>query len=484
MSDPIAAGSVLAARTWTMADQEAFARATGDVNPMHMDSLAARRTQAGAAAVHGVHAALWALEAAAAVRPFGDLAGLQLRFERFVLVGDPTEVVVQEAGHDRLRLVVNVRGTRALTLAALFGPRREGTAGPARAAMPIPERAVELELGEIAACAGAMTLREPAALGSLVPALSRAVGLERVATLGGLSTLVGMIVPGLHSILSKIEITLLDGTVQTLALDYAVVRVQSLLRMIVTTARGPGAEARVESFVRRPPVAQPSLETLRARVAPGAFAGVSALVIGGSRGLGEVTAKLLAAGGAEVAITYVSGRAEAEAVAGAIEAGGGRCRAYRYDAARPAAEQLTDLVSAPTQLYHFASPRIFRQKFALLEPDCLDEMMRVYNLAFYDLTRHLLAMGTRLAAFYPSSVALDEAPKDVAEYVMAKAAGEALAGAMARQMPGLSVLVERLPRTETDQTATVLPMAAAPAADVMMPIVRRMAELSGLRPSA
>ncbi len=48
-----------ATRIWTEAHQAAFARATGDVNPMHMDARMARRTLAGERAVHGVHAALW-----------------------------------------------------------------------------------------------------------------------------------------------------------------------------------------------------------------------------------------------------------------------------------------------------------------------------------------------------------------------------------------------------------------------------------------
>src|SRR5208283_179858 len=45
------------------AEQERFASATGDFNPMHMDPIAARRTQAGAPVVHGIHYALWAIDA-------------------------------------------------------------------------------------------------------------------------------------------------------------------------------------------------------------------------------------------------------------------------------------------------------------------------------------------------------------------------------------------------------------------------------------
>ena len=45
--------------------------------------------------------------------------------------------------------------------------------------------------------------------------------------------------------------------------------------------------------------------------APGEFANVRALVIGGSRGLGEITAKIIAAGGGDVWITYRRGKEDA-----------------------------------------------------------------------------------------------------------------------------------------------------------------------------
>ena len=53
--------------------------------------------------------------------------------------------------------------------------------------------------------------------------------------------------------------------------------------------------ARLNSF-HQPPRAQPSYVDLAALVTPGEFSELRALVVGGSRGIGEVAAKLLAAG--------------------------------------------------------------------------------------------------------------------------------------------------------------------------------------------
>jgi len=52
----------LAERVFTETDQKRFASVSGDYNPMHMDALQARRTQAGAPVVHGINLFLWALD--------------------------------------------------------------------------------------------------------------------------------------------------------------------------------------------------------------------------------------------------------------------------------------------------------------------------------------------------------------------------------------------------------------------------------------
>ncbi len=63
----------------------------------------------------------------------------------------------------------------------------------------------------------------------------------------------------------------------------------------------------------------------------------TALVTGGSRGIGKCIAETLGARGFQVYLTYVSKPAEAEAVAEGIRQAGGAARAFRLDVADPAA---------------------------------------------------------------------------------------------------------------------------------------------------
>jgi 3-oxoacyl-[acyl-carrier protein] reductase len=66
------------------------------------------------------------------------------------------------------------------------------------------------------------------------------------------------------------------------------------------------------------------------------LAGRTALVTGGSRGIGRATARLLARAGADVALTYHSRAAEADTVAAEIRALGRRAATFGGDLAEPA----------------------------------------------------------------------------------------------------------------------------------------------------
>jgi len=48
-------------RVFTSDDQLAFAKLSGDYNPLHLDPVLARRLLFGRQVVHGLHALLWSL---------------------------------------------------------------------------------------------------------------------------------------------------------------------------------------------------------------------------------------------------------------------------------------------------------------------------------------------------------------------------------------------------------------------------------------
>jgi len=80
-------------RTFTPEDQVKFALLSCDHNPIHMDAIAARRTQAGAPVVHGIHALLWVLdELANSNVALNRVNQIRVQFSKFIYVGVELEI--------------------------------------------------------------------------------------------------------------------------------------------------------------------------------------------------------------------------------------------------------------------------------------------------------------------------------------------------------------------------------------------------------
>ena len=160
------------------------------------------------------------------------------------------------------------------------------------------------------------------------------LGASAVGALLCLSRLVGMECPGLHSLFSEFEyqFTLADPPD---ALHYNVASIDDRFRLLEIEVGGLGIRGRVEAFARTPPTTQASMQEVSSLVGPKEFVNQRALVVGGSRGLGELTAKVLAAGGGQPVITYAVGREDAERVAAEITQHGGYCTLLRYDVQCP-----------------------------------------------------------------------------------------------------------------------------------------------------
>ncbi len=418
----------MAARVFSEDDQLAFAVLSGDVNPLHMDPVAARRTQAGAPVVHGVHGLLWALDELSAHFPLETLSTLKVRFERFIPVTQPVELRVVKATETSLRADITLDGIPVTLITLALGPRSVKTPPPHPnpgvrvGAGPEPVRVLSLD--QIAETNGHIDhVADATRIAQTFPRLSAKIGPSRIAALASSSRLVGMVCPGLHSIFLKIAVDLVDAPQDHSGIDFTVTRVDQRFRLTTMNIAGDGLLGSVECLVRMPPVAQPAYKELLGWVEPDAFAATTALIVGGSRGLGELTAKLIAAGGGQCLITYAVGQADAQAVAQEINAGGGRCDILPYDVKRDAARQLQALPTRLTHLYYFATPQIFRQKSNLYSPDLARDYLSVYADSFYELCRMLADKEHPLTAFYPSSVAVEERPRDMTEYAMAKSAG-------------------------------------------------------------
>jgi NAD(P)-dependent dehydrogenase (short-subunit alcohol dehydrogenase family) len=470
----------LATRLFTLDDQRRFASLSGDFNPMHVDPVAARRTQYGQPVVHGVHGLLWGLDAAAAggvdLSPY---RGLTVQFLKPVLLGEDVEVRITPKS-DTLTIDLCVGPLVATRAWFTREPPDEAVFPPLEAAAEASGRRADprdLAFEAMAGVRGSLDYAAPG-LAEAFPAASRALGPGALEGLAAAIYVVGMECPGLHSIFARLKAELLggpDGKVGGGRVDYAAVSIDPRFRFVEIRFQTPALRAQLGGIARMPPVPPPTMAEIAAAVGAGEFAGQRALVIGGSRGLGAATAKIVAAGGGEVAITYARGAAEAAEVVDDITRAGGRCAAMPYDALGAPEAQLVQTPFAPNAVYYFATSPIWRRKTHAFEPALMAEFVRFHVEGFARLAEAIRARTEgRLALFYPSSTYAAEVPKDFGEYAAAKRAGEAVSENLGAVLKRVAVIVERLPPTATDQNASVTAGETAPPLEVMLPVVRRM----------
>jgi acyl dehydratase/NAD(P)-dependent dehydrogenase (short-subunit alcohol dehydrogenase family) len=469
---------MLASRTFGAEDQARFAAMSGDFNPIHVDPVAARRTYAGDTVVHGMHLLIWALDSIKAQFPeISHLSALKVRFREPVYLGQRVDVTVVKHSSDSIRVEVLAGSGKALELNAdLELPRTGATAVSVtgkqvtRSTVPrdIPLEGAANESGQISFASTC------SAFNTAFPHAASLMEAERVAALACSSFLVGMVVPGLHSIYGGLNLSFADadGSAQ---LNFVVTLVDPRMRRVLLRVEGGGLSGTIEAFGRMPPVVQCSMELASSFVDPGEFGGSVALIIGGSRGLGEVTANLIAAGGGKVMVTYATGAFDARNVASRIRTWGGQCAVSAYSIWRSAEQQCRELTEAPTHIYYFATPNIARRFAGLCSRERLEEFHQYYVHGFLELLDAAQALDwSGISVFYPSTTFVQQRPPGMIEYAMAKAAGELLCAEINRFRPGIRVITRRLPRVPTDQTVSLIQRKSEDAVAVMLPIVRMM----------
>jgi NAD(P)-dependent dehydrogenase (short-subunit alcohol dehydrogenase family) len=317
---------------------------------------------------------------------------------------------------------------------------------------------------------------DAAAAARLFPRLAAAMPPDQLSTVLAISRLVGMRCPGRHSLLSRVDLRFGRDAPRPRELHFAVASSDPRLGALRLSLRGSGVEGEVDAVYRPAPVTQAPFAAAVAQVSAREFSPGRALVIGGSRGLGEAAAKVLAAGGAQVRLTFHAGAADAQRVVAEVVSGGGRadCRPCDVLAPSPLSEVLAD-GWRPTHLLYFATPFIALGESLSFSTLRFREYCRYYVEGLVACVESLAATATEgVTVFYPSTAALDEILPRAAEYAGAKAAGEAVVRHLAKRLPDWRFHAPRLPRVHTDRTASVLPIPAEEGMRTLLPLLRGM----------
>ena len=458
-------------------NQNAFAAFSGDSNPIHMDEHYARHTQPGAPIVHGMYVVLIVLDRLFFIGYLSHRSfSVSCQFQKFIFMGQRAQVLILSQSDRGLALVVKVENQVAYKFNIRF--ELSGKYEP-EDSFVVPD--IELgssplvhELSELPGLYGRLGPVKNAAdrAHQMFPNLAQWLSAETIQSISLISTLVGMVVPGLYSLLVETYFDIYPHSKPCTGLSFAVDSFNEQYRLLEMSVSGAQLKGRVCAFVREKEFEPPQIARVQDCIQSDEFAHQSALVVGGARGLGAVTAMLLACGGAHVVLTYKNSRAKAEELATQLNRAtqSDRCHAVYYDA--ETSEPIENLPVSLSHLYYFATPKIHRQKNYNFNPIIFNEFYNIYILGFMRLFEHIYKEGKSLTVVNPSTSDLTVRNRVNIEYIMAKTALEQLCTHIDKYWPEVRVFSPRLPRVKTDQTEIVPPVAAADPVDILLPLLR------------
>lgn len=180
------------------------------------------------------------------------------------------------------------------------------------------------------------------------------------------------------------------------------------------------------------------------------------LIIGGSRGLGEVIAKIFYCGGANVTITYY--KCEKDALNIKNESNG-KINILKFDIENDIGKINELSESKYTRVFYMATPKLYQNN--TFNIDIFNLYYKYYCINFNDLINYLNKDNLKYI-FYPSSEYLNNPDKKYEEYITAKILGEKIVDALNIKYPHIDSVSIRLPRLETDLTNTFINTAKNP----------------------
>lgn len=450
-------------RVFTSDDQVAFAKLSGDFNPLHLDPVLARRLLFGRQVVHGLHALLWSLDdhLKSRTQPLA-LRTVKANFQAGIGVGQIVRCLATLQDEGRVAFQLKADSTPAAWIEIGWNPLQDRCPGTLPKMSPEPAKCRERTMQEAAEASGTLALYLDGDLaGGLFPNLIRVLSPLQLAVLLSTTRLVGMECPGQHSIYSSLNLTFSSEIAGPANLNYHIADCNKRLALVAMEVEAPGTKGEVKAFLRPRPQRQAAFSDVCRQVEPEEFSAQRALIVGGSRGLGEVTAKLLAAGGAEVILTYYRGRQDAQRIVAEIVSHGARADCLALNVLEPWQGLPGRIIHRPKPLYlyYFATPYIFGAAKGRFSSQRFAAFCEYYVTGFLRTVQCVADPTAGLQkVFYPSSAAIEELPLDMGEYAAAKMAGEILCDFLQKAYSGLAIHKPRLPRVATDQTVSLLPV--------------------------
>ncbi len=447
--------------SYSIEDQVNFSILSGDFNPIHINLNYARRSLWGEVAVYGVYQLLSALDFfILKKRKKLCLVDLQVEFIKPLTLNTSAQIYIKDSEQNVNISIASSDNIPYTNISFTY----EIVSYETEFKEVVKEGCYEehppedLDISEIDNDTKSIKpLLNYRLLDELFANLGGNIPYSQITAILSSTQIVGMKCPGKNSIFNRLDVSFKPSYQLNLRkINYKVRKTHSFFKLVDIDFFGDGFSGSIKSFFRPKSQLQTSTEDLTCLVSKNQFLGEKALIIGGSRGIGETTSKLLALGGAEVTLTYNSGVKDAQAIVENLKSLGCKVKCIKFNVL-DATITTTTFKEKYSSLYYFASPKIFLGDKDIFSEDIFENFSRYYLGSFVRIVQLLYNNGLD-SVFYPSSTAIDELNNGMWEYSSAKAAGEHVCDLLEKRYMNLSIYKPKFPRIATDQTLTVMPI--------------------------
>lgn len=458
-------------RTFSIKDQLDFADFSGDHNPIHIDIIEARKTMIGGCVVHGINGLLWALNCLYIQINF-NLKSVKATFNNPIYI-DTKVTCLLNLEKKIIKLVLPDNTISYLIRYEIYSGNTKKIQNyplPSLGTLTLPKK-IHIENLDLGHSYPSKFGGDLGIASKLYGQLSKNLGADTIYEVAILSNIVGMQIPGLHSLFLECEISLhnrqpsLNPCYRLTKVDqrFGLIHIKytgcNLLSKMITLER-PHYESKKCSVIEEALPLSINLKDQRI------------LVIGGSRGLGAAFAKVSTMLGAEVTITYAQGQSDAKNVLDDIKSYSDiDIQAIPLNVTSALEIEAIDLDY--DILCYFASPKISPTK-GEFEQDLFDNFYVFYCKSFERIARRFSDCGGK-KIYWPSTIFLEENNKDFSEYIAAKKVGENICKNLASETT-LKVFFQRLDKISTDQTLSLISIPMLDAVSVAIDIAKLLDE--------